>query len=195
MKRFFWVGLVCLLLMSCVKAQETWNLQAGAFADYYRAGATGTNMFGVGGRVGVGIRDNLMLEGEIAYDFGQVFVNSFTQGTNSGVSFINSNVDTLHAFLGPKLTLWHGPIKPFAELKVGFVDYGFGPLASGFTSFSNQVANLRTQSLNAALLPGGGVEGKIVGPVSLRLDVGDEMYFNHGVHNGLKVMLGPTFRF
>jgi hypothetical protein len=29
----------------------------------------------------------------------------------------------------------------------------------------------------------------------LRLDVGDEMYFNHGAHHNLKVMFGPYLRF
>jgi hypothetical protein len=195
MKRFLWLGVVCLAVVGCAKAQEDGNFQVGAFADYYRAGATGTNMFGLGGRVGVGLTDHVQLEGEMSYDFSRVFVNSFTQSTGGNVSFINSNVDTLHGFLGPRLTIGNWPIRPFVELKLGFVDYGFGGLSEGYTSFSNQVANLRAANVNAALLPGGGLEGKIVGPVGLRLDVGDEVYFNHGPRNGLKVTLGPVIRF
>ena len=34
-----------------------------------------------------------------------------------------------------------------------------------------------------------------VGPIGLRLDVGDEMYFNNGTHHNLKVMFGPYIRF
>jgi hypothetical protein len=38
------------------------------------------------------------------------------------------------------------------------------------------------------------VEGR-VGPIGLRLDVGDEMYFNDGTHRNLRVALGPYIRF
>jgi hypothetical protein len=198
MRKLMWTGWVCLAmcmaLVPCAKAQEGGNFQVGGFADYYRAPATGTNMFGLGGRVGVGVWDNTMLEGEMAYDFGRTFNNSFTQTNGSGVSFINSNVRTLHALFGPRYSFAHGPIRPFVELKGGFINYMFDPLAPGFTSFSNQVGNLRSQNINATLLAGGGVEGH-VGPVGLRLDVGDEIYFNSGAHNGLRVTFGPVFRF
>jgi hypothetical protein len=29
----------------------------------------------------------------------------------------------------------------------------------------------------------------------LRLDIGDEIYFNHGTHNNLRVAFGPVIRF
>jgi hypothetical protein len=194
MRRFAWLALVCLSLIPCAKAQETGNLQVGGFADYYRAGGPGTNMFGLGGRVGYALHDNLMLEGEMAYDFSRTFNNSFTEFSGGPVSFVNSNVSTLHALVGPRYTIGNRRIRPFVELKVGLIDYRFGPLASGFTSFSNQVALLRNDSLNGALLAGGGLDGK-VGPVGLRFDVGDEMYVNAGVHSGLKVTIGPYITF
>jgi len=34
-----------------------------------------------------------------------------------------------------------------------------------------------------------------LGPIGLRLDVGDEMYFNNGAHHNLRVAFGPVFRF
>jgi hypothetical protein len=194
MKRFAWLFVVCLVLIPCVKAQEEGNVQVGAFGDYYRANATGTNMFGLGGRLGVGIQDHLSLEGDVAYDFSRTFNNSFTQSVGGGVFFINSNVSTLHGFVGPRYTLGNRRIRPFAELKVGFIDYRFGQLAPGYTSYSNLVAILRNDNFNAALLAGGGLEGKI-GPVGMRLDVADEMFINAGVHSGLKVMVGPYITF
>jgi hypothetical protein len=33
------------------------------------------------------------------------------------------------------------------------------------------------------------------GAIGLRADVGDEIYFNNGTHNNLRVTFGPTFRF
>jgi hypothetical protein len=200
MKRFVWLGWVCLGMLCLVwaqsaNAQEGGTFTVGGYADYLRAPVTGTNMFGLGGRAGVQVWDNTTLEGEMAYDFSQSFVNSFTQGTGSGVSFVNSNVRTLQFFVGPKYTLTHrGPIHPFVEAKVGFVNYMFGSLDYGFTSYENALAGLRSRSINAALLAGGGLEGK-VGPVGLRFGVDDEVYFNTGAHNGLKVTFGPYFRF
>jgi hypothetical protein len=48
--------------------------------------------------------------------------------------------------------------------------------------------------MNGVFYPGGGLEGRI-GPVGLRLDIGDEMYFNGGAHNNLRVSFGPFIRF
>jgi len=38
---------------------------------------TGTNMFGVGGRLGFGVFPQVKLEGEVAYDFEQEFASGF----------------------------------------------------------------------------------------------------------------------
>jgi len=53
---------------------------------------------------------------------------------------------------------------------------------------------LRTSSLNAALYPGAGIEATL-GPVGLRLEAGDEIYFNQGAHNNLRITFGPFLRF
>lgn len=193
MRRFLLLAACCLAAVPCVKAQDEGNFQAGVFADYFRSSATGTNMFGVGARGGVLIVPHITLEGELAFDFNRGFTDAF-DNTYGSVSFIDSGVRTLHALFGPRATWEHGPIHPFAELKFGFIDYSFNNLPIGFTSFNNPIQNLRNQTLNLALLAGGGLEGKI-GPVGLRLDVGDEMYFNHGAQQGLKLTFGPYLRF
>jgi hypothetical protein len=188
-----------LLLLVCfaaftpaLRAQEDSKFQAGAFADYFRSGATGTNMFGLGGRAGVDLWPRTTLEGDVAYDFNRGFNDAFTFG--NGTAFITSGVRTLHGFFGPRYTITHGPVRPFVELKAGFIDYMFGNIPVGSTSVSNQVQNLRTQGMNAALLAGGGLEGKIW-HVGLRFDVADEMYFNHGAQQGLRATFGPFIRF
>jgi hypothetical protein len=194
MRRFLLLVVFCLASVPCLKAQEDGRFQVGAFADYFRSGATGTNMFGLGGRFGVGILPHTTLEGEMAYDFNRAFTDAFTYSSGGSVNFITSGVRTLQTFAGPRVTWEHGPIHPFAELKVGFIDYDFNNVPTGYNSYSNQIQNLRAQDVNAALLAGGGLEGK-VGPVGMRMDVGDEMYFNHGAHQGLKVTVGPYLRF
>jgi len=44
------------------------------------------------------------------------------------------------------------------------------------------------------MMPAVGLEGRI-GFVGVRLDAGDEMYFNHGPHHNAKVAVGPFMRF
>jgi len=196
MRRFLLLLLVCLTAVPSLRAQEEERFEAGAFADYFRSGATGTNMFGLGGRAGVGLFPHIMLEGEMSYDFNRAFEDAFTNTTTGGgVSFITSGTKTLHGLFGPRWILQRGRIHPFVEAKVGFINYMFNNQPVGFNSFVNQIQNLRAQNVNATLLLGGGLEGRIVGPVGLRMDVGDEMYFNNGAQHGLKVTFGPIVRF
>jgi hypothetical protein len=61
-------------------------------------------------------------------------------------------------------------------------------------TFFSSVDGLRASNVNGVLYPGGGLMGHL-GPIGLRLDVGDEIYFNHGTHNNLRVAFGPVFRF
>jgi hypothetical protein len=174
MKKLVWL-MVCLL--PCVPgamAQEFNHFQVGAFADYFRSNDTGTNMFGLGGRFGVTVLPHVRMEAEMAYDFDKEFSEGFTSTSSGGtVSFANTGV---------------------LEAKGGFVNFMFDSAPPGFDSFANQVGNLRAHNWNGAFMPGGGVETTL-GPVGLRLDVGDEMYFSNGTHHNLKVMFGPYIRF
>jgi hypothetical protein len=45
-----------------------------------------------------------------------------------------------------------------------------------------------------AVYPGGGIEAYL-GPIGLRIDVGDEIYFQSGAHNNLRLTFGPSIRF
>jgi hypothetical protein len=51
-----------------------------------------------------------------------------------------------------------------------------------------------TGNTSAAIYPGLGVEG-FAGPIGLRLEAGDEIYFKNGTHNNVRVTFGPTIRF
>jgi hypothetical protein len=44
------------------------------------------------------------------------------------------------------------------------------------------------------MYPGAGVEASL-GPVGLRLELGDDIYFNGGAHDNLRVTFGPILRF
>lgn len=177
-----------------LRAQELDHINLGVYADYFRSNQTGTNMAGLGGRVGVKVFPHVKLEGEVAYDFNQVFTEGFGDTSGGAVTFQNTGTRTLHGLFGPKLELGHSAFRPFLEVKGGFVNYSFDARNASFDTFVSSIQNLREQNMNAALMPGGGLEGRI-GPLGLRLDVGDEMYFNHGTHHNLKVMFGPFVRF
>ena len=53
---------------------------------------------------------------------------------------------------------------------------------------------IRTSNLNAALYPAGGAEATL-GPLGLRLELGDLIYFNDGEHTNLRLTFGPILRF
>ena len=58
----------------------------------------------------------------------------------------------------------------------------------------SSVENLRSKDVSGVIYPGGGLEGHI-GPVGLRLDLGDEIYFNNGTHHNFRMAFGPILRF
>jgi hypothetical protein len=195
MKKLVWLVVCLLLFVPGAVAQEFNHFQVGAFADYFRLNDTGTNMFGLGGRFGVTVLPHTRLEAEMAYDFNREFTEGFTSTSSGGsLMFTNTGVRTLHGLFGPKVELGHGHIRPFLEAKGGFVNFMLDSAPPGFATFTSQVENLRARNWNGAFMPGGGIEGT-VGPIGLRLDVGDEMYFNNGTHHNLKVMFGPYIRF
>jgi hypothetical protein len=175
-------------------AQETEHIQVGVFADYFRTSQTDSDSAGVGARLAVPIFHGLKLEGEMSYDFDKVYTEGFTDTGTGLVSIQRSNMRLLHGEFGPKFDIGHGRIHPFVFAKGGFVNYNLsGEPATVGTAIST-IQNLRTQNLNPVFYPGGGVQGRI-GPVGLRLDVGDEMYFSSGTHNNLRIAFGPFLTF
>src|SRR5262249_50783509 len=113
-------------------------------------------------------------------------------GTGS-VTFVDSNLRVLHGMLGPKLQT-KGPVKVFVTAKGGFINFRFDPRSPSFNTFASSVGNLRTDNVDATFYPAGGIEA-FIGPFGLRIEAGDEMYFNHGVHHNLRVTFGPQIRF
>lgn len=182
--------LLCGVVASPSFAQD--HATVGAFADYFRLSQTDTNFAGVGGRLGVGFGRRVMLEGEMSYDFDQVFTERFANGGTITVN--RSDIRLLHGLFGPKVALGHSNFHPFVTVKGGFVDVRFDAAPATLGSFISSVQTLRDQNWMGSFYPGGGLEGHI-GPIGLRLDVGDEIYFNNGAHNNLRASFGPYIRF
>jgi hypothetical protein len=179
-------------LVPLASAQD--RFQLGAYADYFRISQTDTNMAGLGGRLGFKVLPHVTLEGELSYDFQQSFTEGFTNPSGGVIIIQNSNVKVLHGLFGPKFTAGHGAIRPFLELKGGFINFRLDPRPASFAGFVSSVDNLRTNNVSGTLYPAAGLEGHI-GPVGLRLEAGDEMYFSGGTHHNVRVAFGPFIRF
>jgi hypothetical protein len=170
------------------------HAEVGVFADYFRLSRTDPNInfVGVGGRFGFNVHPNIQLEAEMSYDFRRNFTTTFSNGLTT--QFVRTELRPLTALFGPKFQAGtSGPVRLFATGKVGFVNFSTSDqnAPAGFTSSLGAVTAGDTRF---ALYPGGGVEG-FWGPFGLRLEVGDEIYFDNGARNNLKVTFGPTFRF
>jgi hypothetical protein len=179
-------------LVPLVSAQD--RFQVGAYADYFRISQTKSNMAGLGARVGVKTLPYVMLEGEMSYDFNQAFTEGFRNPSGGAITFQNSNIKVLHGLFGPKITVGHGAIRPFLTVKGGFINFRLDPRPASFSGFASSVDNLRANNVSATLYPGAGLEGHI-GPVGLRLEAGDEIYFAGGAHHNPRVAFGPFIRF
>jgi hypothetical protein len=188
---------IALLFLLCgvasapsVFAQD--HAAVGVYADYFRLSQTDSNFAGLGARLGVGLGHRVMLEAEMSYDFDRVFTEDFFNG--STITVERSNIRLLHGLFGPKVALGHSNFHPFLTLKGGFLNTHFSAAPATVGGFISSVENLRSQDLMGTLYPGGGLEGH-VGPIGLRLDVGDEIYFNNGSHHNFRAAFGPYIRF
>jgi hypothetical protein len=168
------------------------HVEVGAFADYYRFTDPGPtrNFVGVGGRAAFALRPSIQIEAEMAYDFGRNYTNVFSNGVTTEV--VNSDLRVLHGFFGPKFQTGSGPFRFFVTGKVGFENFAVTN-QSATAGFVNTVG-LTNGGTYFALYPGGGVEA-FAGPIGLRAEIGDAIFFSNGAHNNLRVTFGPQLRF
>jgi hypothetical protein len=187
-----------LALPSITMAQSsgsTYNhFEIGAFADFLRLSTPNPNVnyVGVGGRVGFNVHPNVALEAEMAYDFGR----NITSTTSNGVTtnFFQTRTRPLHGLFGPKFQIGKDtPFRAFFTTKVGFISFSRST-ASPTSGFVSGVSDIANGGARFALYPGGGIEA-FAGPIGIRLEAGDDIYFLGGARNNLKVNIGPVIRF
>jgi hypothetical protein len=182
-----------LLLTTPLFAQK--RAELGVFIDYLDLSQTRTNNFGLGGRIGYRIHHNIMMEGELAYDYGINFDEAYRNIANGNLTAIErTSIGVTHGVLGPKLQPSAGGFRPFVTFKAGFMDFRLSPSLLPYSDVASAVLGLRTSNLNGAIYPAAGVEAAL-GPVGLRLEAGDEIYFNNDAHNNLRINFGPILRF
>lgn len=186
-RRFLGLVVIFVLFSSLAFAQD--HGEVGVFADYFRFhNANDLNMLGVGGRVGINMHPNVALEVEGAYDF--------SRSTNITVGSLTSPVRTdfraTHFLVGPKFQLGTSSAwRLYGTLKGGFVRFGVTPGAVTFGTFPTVLTNT---DLNGVLYPAAGFEA-FAGIFGIRAEIGDEIYFDNGANNNLRVTAGPVIRF
>lgn len=185
-----------------------WNENHGEIAvygDMFRVkpnGGNAVNFLGLGGRVGFNVHPNIALEAEMNYDFEQNYTTVVTSGSGgSGTGTVTSTTITgrtrpVTGLFGPKFQFGtSGGFRAFVTGKVGFTEFSHSSTTtvSGQT-FSNSLDQFGGGSTHIAVYPGGGIEG-FIGPVGLRVEAGDQIYWNNKMYNNLRIAFGPTIRF
>jgi hypothetical protein len=181
------------LAVPMLMAQSSDHVEVGAFVDYFRLNnnaAPVSNFLGLGGRASFNLNPNVQLEAEMAYDFKRNYTNTFSNGVTTAT--VNSSFRTLHGFFGPKLQTGSGAFRIFVTGKVGFDNFSINN-QNAQTGFVNTVG-LTNGATYFAVYPGAGIEA-FAGPIGLRAEIGDDIYFNGGAHNNVRITFGPQLRF
>jgi hypothetical protein len=173
----------------------------GVYGDLFRLTPRGasapTNYIGLGGRAGFNVHPNVALEAEMNYDFERNYTTVSTNGgTTTGTSTtVTSRLRPLTGLFGPKFQFGtSGPFRAFATGKVGFADFTVSNATASGNSFAGSFDTFGNGGTHVAVYPGGGIEA-FGGPFGVRIEAGDEMYFNNGTQNNLRVTFAPTIRF
>ena len=177
-----------------MNAQTYDHAEVGVFGQYLAFSPTTPhlNLVGIGGRAALAMNPNVQLEGEMDYDFKRNFTSTFTNGVIT--QLVNSRFRPLTGLFGPRIQAGtSGAFRVFVTGKIGFVNFSTSNqnAPAGFRSALGAVTSGDTR---VALYPGAGIES-FFGPFGLRLDVGDEIYFDNGSHNNFRLTFGPHIRF
>jgi len=169
------------------------RFEGGVFTDYFGLQRTtpNTNYFGLGARAAFNLRPNWQLEGEMNYDFKRNFTSTFSNGLTT--QLVNTRLRNLHGLFGPKYDFGTGAVRAFVTAKTGFVNFRVSD-QNAAAGFQGALGGVTSGNTRVAVYPGVGVEG-FAGRLGLRLDVGDEMYFDGGVRHNMRVTFGPQLRF
>jgi hypothetical protein len=171
---------------------STEHVNVGVYGDFVRLNSGNVNLLGVGGRISVNVFPIVQLEAESNYNFSQAYTYGVTSSSGT-VTYATSELRSVDVLAGPKFMSNRGKVRLFATIKGGFTNFlvSSAPATAGtyFNTFGSAGSNIYGE-----IYPGGGAEA-FWGPIGLRVDVGDQIIFNNGAYNNLRITFGPTFRF
>jgi hypothetical protein len=195
MKKAVFVAALTLTFSSLLVAQSSTgdHFEAGVFVDYFNLSRTSPhiNFFGVGGRAAFNVSPFVQIEAEMSYDFERNFTSTFSNGVTT--QFVRTRLRPLEAVFGPKFQTNTGPFRAFATVKAGFINFTTSN-QNAPSGFNGALGSVTSGNTRAAFYPGIGIEG-FWGPLGLRLEGGDSIYFDNGARNNLRVTFGPSLRF
>ena len=94
--------LVVLFAADALFAQR--KVELGVFLDYLNISQTSTNNFGLGARFGYKIHRDILLESELAYDYGINFDEAYVNIANGNITAIaRTSIGVTHGLIGPKI--------------------------------------------------------------------------------------------
>ncbi len=188
MKRIALVIVLALLAAPVVFAQgnpDKDHGEIGAFFDMTRLHhANDTNFYGLGGRVGFNVHPNVQFEAEMTYDFSR----NINVNTSTGVTSTSTNLRLINGLFGPKFQVGTGAVRAFVTAKGGFLNFSTNHNLTG------QINGITSGDTNGVFYPAGGIE-LFGGPIGIRAEIGDLMYFDNGANNNLRFAIGPQIRF
>jgi hypothetical protein len=185
---------LALTVPAWMSAQTYDHAEVGVFGQYLDFSPTTPhlNLVGLGGRAAFAVSPYVQLEGEMDYDFKRNFTSTFTNGLTT--QLVNSRFRPLTGLFGPKFQAGtSGAVRLFVTGKVGFVNFSTSN-QNAPAGFRSAVGAVTSGDTRVALYPGAGIES-FWGPFGLRVDIGDEIYFDNGSHNNLRLTFGPHIRF
>src|ERR1700682_5966821 len=107
MRKLTFVFLLLLLISLLLGASPLFaqkRVEAGVFLDYLSVSQTNTSNFGLGGRFGYRVHHDVMLEGELAYDYGINFEEAYRNIANGNIAALErTSVGVTQGLVGPKL--------------------------------------------------------------------------------------------
>jgi hypothetical protein len=192
MKYRVWLLVSSLFFAAAPMVMAQNHVEVGAFVDYFRLSDASPveNFIGLGGRAAFTVHHDVQLEAEMAYDFTRNYTDTYSNGVTT--ELVQTKFRTLHGFFGPKFQTGSGPFRVFVTGKVGFDNFTVNS-QNATAGFVNTVG-LTSGRTDFAVYPGGGFEA-FAGPIGIRAEIGDDVFFDHGAHNNLRASFGPQFRF
>src|SRR5579859_1507142 len=180
------VGIMAaLLLVPQVQAQG--NNEVGVFAQYLHLKPASTG--GIGGRFSFLVTSGIQLELEGAKDFKSKAFNGQFQDSTGAVVTQKLTADGYEVLGGPRFAI-HGKIPVFVSLRGGVFRFNTHlrdlPNLQPNTTLPGVPIGFQFKGTSGALYPSAGVEFGS-SSAGLRVDVGDEILFNYGQRNNLKI--------
>jgi hypothetical protein len=110
-------------------------------------------------------------------------------GVGGSGTVTTSGLRMVHFLAGPRFVFGgSSPVHIFMTVKGGLINF------SNNKSFAGQINGVPNGVTDAVLYPAGGIE-LFAGWLGVRAEAGDEIYFDHGGNNNLRITAGPVIRF